>query len=234
MSEKGCKIVSKAEEGGGGKSVVCGGGAGNATGNSNVKTESRKERVVLCETGAKTPVVSALIGDTRPRKISVNLGETPIVSALENPPKTSRFARKSGKFSGDSRTGQSWQSKPGNHVNQSNATYPASTPNCVNRNNFKNANYYEYPQMTRIFPSQKFRSRIQVRRETSEDETGSRCSTPSSTTSTLSNGTTDTDLDERDLMPHCMIVAEGGEGLPLMQVRKPSMLSCYLDGYLTV
>ncbi|KAL0274834.1 UNVERIFIED_CONTAM: hypothetical protein PYX00_002863 [Menopon gallinae] len=65
-------------------------------------------------------------------------------------------------------------------------------------------------QTSRYYPSQKYKNRRR-----SDDE--SRCSTPSSTTSTLSNASSETDLDDRDLMPMCKTVAEGGEGLPLMQ-----------------
>lgn len=45
----------------------------------------------------------------------------------------------------------------------------------------------------------------------------SRCSTPSSTTSTLS-AASDGEPPGRELMPACQAVAEGGDGLPLMQV----------------
>lgn len=189
---KGNKMIAKE-----GKSGNCGNSPEKSDG-KNLK-DCKKERIV-CDTGTKTPVISALI-DNRPQKTSP---ETPIVSALENT-KNNRFARKSTKISNDSGTGQYWQPKP-----------------ATQKKDFKNSNYYGYPtQATRIFPSQKFKNRGS--RRTEEDETGSRCSTPSSTTSTLSNGTNDTDFDDRDLMPHCKIVAEGGEGLPFMQV--PSTFS---------
>lgn len=53
------------------------------------------------------------------------------------------------------------------------------------------------------------------------DEDNSRCSTPSSTTSTLSVASdVETPVNSRADMPSCKTVAEGGDGLPLMQVRK--------------
>lgn len=156
-----------------------------------------------CFESDKTPVVSALT-DNRPKKVSppYHQNGTPIVSALENS-KNNRFGRKT-RYQNEFVTSQNWQQK--------------STGQKKNANNYS---YHGYPQNTRIFPSQRYRNRGS-RRE--EDDSGSRCSTPSSTSSVLSNGSVDLDLNDRDSMPPCKIVAEGGEGLPLMQVSAPNHL----------
>lgn len=159
----------------------------NVNDSKDKSNESKDMKQIICDTGKKTtPVVSALSDNENNNKKLLASQTTPTVSALDNSSKNNnRVYYRKPKVQNDQKT--------------------------VNNRN-KDSKHNGHVQTTRFVPPQKFKNRSNRR---NDDDVTSRCSTPSSTTSTLSGP----DLDDRDLMPTCKTVAEGGEGLPLMQVR---------------
>jgi len=77
--------------------------------------------------------------------------------------------------------------------------------------------HYHMPRFLPPLPPPRWKVWRPLTPPSSPDDDESRCSTPSSTTSTLSLAS-DVEPVGREHMPACKAVAEGGDGLPLMQV----------------